>query len=107
MVGSENCTGPIMPIASRSTQSELLERLNAIRVDLTAPQLPDDFGRAEPNDISSELGGNMQRQIELVDGGFPRIKRAARERWRQETSATDGWVKAWRTRTNWTRMTKC
>ena len=72
-------------------KAELLERLNAIRVELTAPHLPDDFGRAEPSDISSELGGNMQRQIELVDGGSPRVRRAARERWRARNQR-DRWM---------------
>ena len=63
-------------------KTELLERLHEIRVEITAPNLPDDFGLKEPKpaELSGEFGGNMQRQIELVDGGEHRITRAARER---------------------------
>ena len=72
---------------------ELLERLHEIRVDITAPNLPDDFGLIEPKpaELSGELGGNMQRQIELVDGGEHRITRAARERWRARNNR-DCWM---------------
>lgn len=78
--------------SSREVQkTELLERLCEIRVEISAPKLPDDFKTKTPDDISSELGGNMQKQIELVDGGFPRVRRAARERWRAR-SQRDRWM---------------
>ena len=52
-------------------KTELLERLHEIRMEISEPNLPDDYGSVDPNlsDLSAELGGNMERQIELVDGG--------------------------------------
>lgn len=79
--------------SSREVQKiELLERLSEIRIEISGPKLPDDFKRKTPDDISSELGGNMQKQIELVGGGSSRIKRAARERWRARNQR-DRWMK--------------
>lgn len=78
--------------SSREVQkTELLEHLSEIRLETSGFKLPDDFGRKKPDDLSSELGGNMQKQIELVDGGTARINIAARERWRARNQR-DRWM---------------
>lgn len=64
------------------SKTELLEQLAEIRVDVSGRRLPDVYGDRNPDDLAPELGGNMERQIQLVDGGTYRIERAARERWR-------------------------
>ncbi|WP_149495415.1 ABC-three component system protein [Roseiconus lacunae] len=64
------------------SKSELLERLAEIRVVVLGHGLSDVYGDRGPKDLSAEMGGNMERQIQLVNGGNYRIERAARERWR-------------------------
>lgn len=63
-------------------KEELLEKLSQTHADLREPNLPDDFGQISPTTIEGELGGIMERQIEIVDGGHSRLLRAARDRWR-------------------------
>ena len=73
------------------SKMEMLERLSEIRVDVTGHGLSDVYGERNPDDLRSELGGNMERQIQLVDGGTYRIERAARERWRARNNR-DRWM---------------
>lgn len=61
---------------------ELQHRVHEIVSTLHPDSLPDDFGSEVPESIESELGGIMEQQIELVDGGADRIKLAALARWR-------------------------
>lgn len=72
-------------------KTELLEHLSELRIELSGDNLPNDFGHKRPDDFSSELGGNMQKQIELVDGGLVRVNKAARERWRARNQR-DRWM---------------
>jgi len=64
------------------TKLELLEQLSHLHAELREPYLPADFHTKIPDSLDSELGGFMERQIEIVDGGQQRLERAARDRWR-------------------------
>lgn len=68
--------------SSKITKSELLLQLQSLIAQIQDNNLPDDFTRLSPSSIDNELGGNMEKQIDLVDGGFSRKKRAALARWR-------------------------
>lgn len=61
---------------------ELQRRLHEIVSSFQPDSLPDDFGKMTPPSLDTELGGIMERQIELVNGGADRIKHAALVRWR-------------------------
>ncbi|MED3501847.1 hypothetical protein P4479_25865 [Brevibacillus agri] len=64
------------------TKAELLLQLQSLVAQFQDNNLPDDFSKLSPSSIDNELGGNMEKQIDLVDGGFSRKKRAAVARWR-------------------------
>ena len=64
------------------TKLELQRRVHEIVSLLQPDSLPDDFGTELPESLDGELGGIMEKQIELVDGGEARIKFAAVSRWR-------------------------
>jgi len=73
----------LLNLSSRQiTKYELLEQLSHLHAELRDPSLPADFRTATPKSLDSELGGFMERQIEIVDGGPSRLERAARDRWR-------------------------
>jgi hypothetical protein len=64
------------------TKTELLFQIQSIIAQIQDNNLPDDFSKLSPASINDELGGNMEKQIDLVGGGFSRKKRAAIARWR-------------------------
>jgi hypothetical protein len=61
---------------------ELLFNLQCFIVQFQDNNLPDDYSNQFPDSIDLELGGFMEKQINLVNGGFSRKKRAAVARWR-------------------------
>ncbi|WP_342555223.1 ABC-three component system protein [Paenibacillus sp. FSL R7-0652] len=68
--------------SSKITKTELLVQLQSLIAQIQDNNLPDDFSKLSPVSISGELGGFMEKQIDLVDGGYSRKKRAAVTRWR-------------------------
>lgn len=64
------------------TKAELLLQLHSFLAQFQDNNLPDDYSKQTPINIEEELGGCMEKQIDLVDGGFSRKKRAALARWR-------------------------
>ncbi|SDC10741.1 hypothetical protein SAMN02799630_00550 [Paenibacillus sp. UNCCL117] len=68
--------------SSKITKTELLVQLQSLIAQIQDNNLPDDFSKLSPASISGELGGFMEKQIDLVDGGYSRKKRAAVTRWR-------------------------
>ena len=69
-------------LSRRIDKGELLSKLSELHRELSAPMLPDDFRYKTLDSYDSELGGFMERQILLVNGGEARVLRAARDRWR-------------------------
>lgn len=67
------------------SKTELLGRIEQLIIEHSNRGLPDYIAGQEPADINAEMTGTMVRQIELVSGGPPRIKRAAVARWRVRT----------------------
>lgn len=61
---------------------ELLFNLQCLIAQFQDNSLPDDYSDKLPESIDPELGGFMEKQIDLVNGGFSRKKRAATARWR-------------------------
>lgn len=62
---------------------ELIQEISNIVNSLEDDTLPDDFSsKDEEVDVSDELGGVMEAQIDLVKGGPPRKRRAAVARWK-------------------------
>lgn len=79
--------------ASRDiSKTELIQYIVTLIHELSEENLTDDFGeRAEEADIPGELGGMMEAQIDLVNGGESRKKRAAVARW-QARNQRDRWL---------------
>ncbi|WP_339186491.1 ABC-three component system protein [Paenibacillus sp. FSL R5-0490] len=61
---------------------ELLFNLQCFIAQFQDNNLPDDFSDQLPESFDTELGGFMEKQIDLVNGGFSRKKRASVARWR-------------------------
>lgn len=61
---------------------ELQNKISELIQEFSERSLPDFYSQKKPASLDSERGGMMERQIELVDGGEERIKRAAIARWR-------------------------
>lgn len=68
--------------ASGITKTELLFQLQNLIGQMQDDSLPDDYSKLTPTEIDTELGGFMEKQIDLVQGGFSRKKKAAIARWR-------------------------
>ncbi|HCO27054.1 MAG: hypothetical protein CME31_22480 [Gimesia sp.] len=64
---------------------ELLAQIERLIIEHSNRGLPDDVAGLFPDDLDAEMSGIMARQIELVSGGKPRIRRAAIARWRVRT----------------------
>lgn len=79
--------------ASRDiSKYDLIRQIVTLINELSDENLTDDFGElAEEADISGELGGNMEIQIDLVKGGEPRKRRAATTRW-QARNQREKWL---------------
>lgn len=79
--------------ASRDiSKHELIQCIVTLINELSDENLTDDFGdRDEEADIAGELGGNMEAQIDLVNGGPARKKRAAVVRW-QARNQRERWL---------------
>ncbi|WEY88547.1 ABC-three component system protein [Bacillus subtilis] len=79
--------------ASRDiSKNELINYIVSLVKELSDDNLTDDFGdRNEEADVSGELGGYMEAQIDLVNGGEPRKKRAAVARW-QARNQREKWL---------------
>ncbi|MFE6799989.1 ABC-three component system protein [Paenibacillus chitinolyticus] len=67
---------------SKVNKSELLIQLQNFIAQIQDNNLPDDFSRLTPTSIDYELGGFMEKQIDLVNGGKSRKRKAAVARWR-------------------------
>ncbi|MCI4251559.1 hypothetical protein MRP26_21805 [Bacillus sp. CCB-MMP212] len=71
---------------------ELTKQIHQIYSSFQEENLPDDFSfRDEEADIDSEIGGTMELQIALVNGGSYRIRRAAIARW-QARNQREKWI---------------
>jgi len=68
--------------ASKVKKSELLIQLQSLIAQNQDNNLPDDYSKLLPASIDSELGGFMEKQIDLVTGGNFRKKKASVARWR-------------------------
>ena len=68
----------------RIAKEELTGLVNDLVLEHGPTALPNDFGSADPDpmEIAADAGGNIERQIVLVDGGAARIGSAIRDRWR-------------------------
>ncbi|WP_339250138.1 ABC-three component system protein [Paenibacillus sp. FSL P2-0136] len=63
-------------------KAELLFQLQSLIGQFQDNNLPDDYSKQTPISLEPEFGGFMEKQIDLVNGGFSRKKRAALARWR-------------------------
>ena len=72
-------------------KSELQGKIHNLFVEHSAEGLPDDFGRLEPTSIEAETGKIMAKQIEWVQGGRSRLRRAVIARWRARNQR-GGWL---------------
>lgn len=63
-------------------RTELLFQLQSLIGQFQDNNLQDDFSKLTPSSISKELGGIMEQQIDLVNGGNSRKRKAAVSRWR-------------------------
>ncbi|WP_368298402.1 ABC-three component system protein [Cytobacillus firmus] len=79
--------------ASRDiSKNELIQYIVILVNELSDENLTDDYGdRGEEAEILGELGGNMEAQIDLVNGGIARKKRAAIARW-QARNQRERWL---------------
>jgi hypothetical protein len=73
-------------------KTELLFQLQSLIGQFQDKNLPDDFSKLTPTSINSELGGFMEKQIDLVNGGNSRKKKAAIARWRARNQR-EKWIK--------------
>ncbi|MFE4573070.1 ABC-three component system protein [Paenibacillus chitinolyticus] len=64
------------------SKMELLFNLQCLIAQFQDNNLPDDYSEQYPESIEPELGGFMEKQIDLVKGGTHRKNRAAVARWR-------------------------
>lgn len=64
------------------SKTELLFQLQNLIAQFQDNNLSDDYSKLTPTSIQSELGGYMEKQIDLVNGGDSRKRRAAVARWR-------------------------
>ncbi len=71
---------------------ELLHELNRFTIEHSEDSLPDDFSFRNPGSLSDGIGRFMVKQIEWVNGGEPRLTRAAVARWRARNQR-DAWIK--------------
>lgn len=65
-----------------TTKADLLLQLHSLLAQFQDNNLPDDYSKQTPLTIEEELGGYMEKQIDLVNGGPNRKRRAAIARWR-------------------------
>jgi hypothetical protein len=74
-------------------KNELLAKFHSLANDLSVNYLPNDFGTIHlgADELSGELGGRMERQIRLVNGGQSRVMRAAKARW-QARNQRERWM---------------
>ncbi|MCM0626616.1 hypothetical protein M5J14_19140 [Lysinibacillus sp. OL1_EC] len=71
---------------------ELTQQIHNLYISFQEDSLPDDYSdKADEADIDGELGGNMELQIEIVNGGSSRKKRAAKVRW-QARNQREKWL---------------
>ncbi len=61
---------------------ELQQKIQSLLAEHSETNLPDDYSIQEPDSLAGEMGGLMERQILLVQGGSSRLNRAALARWR-------------------------
>jgi hypothetical protein len=69
----------------RLSKTEVQAQIARLIIEHSNRGLPDDVAGLMPDDLEAEMSGIMTRQIELVYGGKPRVKRAAIARWRVRT----------------------
>jgi hypothetical protein len=72
--------------------TELIFQVHSLIGQTQDNNLPDDFSKLRPTSIESELGGIMEKQINLVNGGISRINRSAIARWRSRNQR-EKWIK--------------
>lgn len=75
-------------------KSELQRQISHLVIEVGEASLPDDFSLLKPDEeeLASELGGIMEKQIRLVKGGEQRVTRAAVARW-QARNQRDRWMR--------------
>jgi hypothetical protein len=71
--------------------TELISQVHCLIGQTQDNNLPDDFSKVSPTSIDSELGGFMEKQINLVNGGINRINRSAIARWRSRNQR-EKWI---------------
>ncbi|MFD1991625.1 ABC-three component system protein [Paenibacillus nicotianae] len=74
------------------TKEELTTYIQNLIGQFQDDNLPDDFSKLLPSVLDIEIGGGMEQQIDLVDGGSSRKKRAAIARWRSRNQR-EKWIK--------------
>lgn len=74
------------------TKEELTNYIQNLIGQFQDDNLPDDFSKLVPSVLDIEIGGGMEQQIDLVDGGSSRKKRAAVARWRSRNQR-EKWIK--------------
>jgi len=74
------------------SKNELTRQIFNLFTSFHEESLPDDFSyRDDEVDVDSEIGGNMELQIDLVNGGMYRKRRAAIARW-QSRNQREKWI---------------
>lgn len=74
------------------SKMELTQQIHNLYTSFQEDNLPDDFSEKEDEvNVEAELGGNMELQIDLVNGGEYRKKRAAIVRW-QARNQRERWM---------------
>ncbi|MDY8025158.1 ABC-three component system protein [Paenibacillus polymyxa] len=67
---------------NKINKTELLFQIQSFIAQIQSNNLPDDYSKAFPESVENEIGGYMEKQIDLVNGKFSRKKKAALSRWR-------------------------
>ncbi|MGR6128794.1 ABC-three component system protein [Paenibacillus sp. SER-28] len=76
----------------RIRKVDMLFQLQSLIGQFQDNNLPDDYSKQNPISIDAELGGFMEKQIDLVNGRFHRKKRAAIARWRARNQR-EKWIR--------------
>ncbi|PRT29282.1 ABC-three component system protein [Bacillus wiedmannii] len=84
--------GILNEVEREISKVELTQKIHNLYTGFCEESLPDDFSyRDDEVDVDAEIGGNMELQIDLVNGGNYRKRRAAIVRW-QARNQREKWI---------------
>ncbi|MFY0216571.1 ABC-three component system protein [Bacillus cereus] len=84
--------GILNEVEREISKIELTQKIHSLYTSFCEESLPDDFSyRDDEVDVEAEISGNMELQIDLVNGGNYRKRRAAIVRW-QARNQREKWI---------------